>query len=189
MGPAAILSILVKAQGVEATEAQLSALNAAGKKAATGLGQTEAAAKRTGGAHLKAAKAVAGFVGAYAAVSTLHKSVDTTEALGKSTLALNKSFGLATKTASEWAAVAGSRGVDGKQLAMGFKTLSSSAQSAAGGSKTAIAQFKQLGISQAELTKHSGDLNWMLKNVSDGLGALPGGTQKANLQSKLFGRS
>jgi hypothetical protein len=82
--------------------------------------------------------------------------------LAKTTLQLSKNFGLTTKQASEWAAVAKTRGVDGKQLTMGFKSLSTAIRGAGEGSKAQIKAFNDLGISQQTLKAHGNDLNFML---------------------------
>jgi hypothetical protein len=59
------------------------------------------------------------------------------------------------------------------------------------GAKTSaqIKLFEQLGISQYDLAKHGDDMEWVLNRVSDGLGRLPAGTDKAAISAKLFGRT
>jgi hypothetical protein len=69
-----------------------------------------------------------------------------------------------------------------QQQALAFETLTSKSS---GNVKT----FNQLAISQVQLRKHGDDLNWVLHAVSDGLGKLPAGTDKAAIQAKLFGRT
>lgn len=49
--------------------------------------------------------------------------------------------------------------------------------------------FDELGISQRALAKHGGDLQWVLEHVSDGLAAMPSGTDKAAISARLFGRT
>jgi SLT domain-containing protein len=194
--PAAILSVLVKTQGAQAAAAQLMEVDTAAKRASGSMDKASASAKGHGkmlgglGHGLgSAAKGAAAFVGAYAGFHVVKESVDTTEALAKTTMTLSKNYGLATKTASEWAAVGRARDMDGKQLTMGFKTLSKQIASAASGSKTAGTMFKQLGISQKELKEHGDNLNWVMHRVSDGLGKMPGGTKKAAVMGTLFGRT
>src|SRR4051812_1057531 len=163
-------------------------------------GATAKAGKQVEGVHVRmrksfagltasAAKMGAGVVAAYASIEGGKKAIETTDELAKTTLTLHKNFGLAIKTASEWGAVAKARGVDGNKLAMGFKTLSSAVQGAAKGSKAQSDAFKTLGISAQDLKKHGGNLNTVLHMVSDGLGKMPAGTNKAAVMSKLFGRS
>jgi hypothetical protein len=69
-----------------------------------------------------------------------------------------------------------------QQQSLALDTLTSKVT---GNAKT----FAQLGISQVQLRKHGDDLNWVLHAVSDGLGKLPAGTDKAAIQAKLFGRT
>jgi 3D (Asp-Asp-Asp) domain-containing protein len=191
---------------------------------------------------------IAGAVGAVAGFATLagaEKAVGVTETLAKTTIQLGGAFGLAARDASRWAAVTQARGVEGKQLAMGFKTLSTQIRGAtqatgkqsdaldalraknavriaqaeqdaarmkdqaaarqkldrvyqaAGAAETALAGktatsaklFEQLGISQQELTKHGGDMNWMLHAVSDGLAGVSSKSEKSAIMAKLFGRT
>jgi hypothetical protein len=205
--PAAILSVVVKAVGVKATNAQLAGTSTALKSTnaqAVGAGKAmttagaastkaskrmSAASKTASTGFLTAAKHAGGLVAAYASIKGLEKSVHTTEDLGKTTLTLSKSFGLATHEASRWAAVAKARGTEGKALTMGFKSLATQTRSSAAASKYAGNAFQDLGISQKELRKHGDDLNWVLGRVSDGLKELPPGTNKAAIQAKLFGRT
>jgi 3D (Asp-Asp-Asp) domain-containing protein len=200
------------------------------------------------GASARGRGAVGGAVGAAAglvSVSAAKSAVSATEALAKTTLSLHNSFGLVIEDAGRWAAVTTARGMDGKQLAMGFKTLASQVRGAtgatnkhaealeqlrqknavrieqaeedagrskdqvgaqrkltrvreaaaaaeqalAGKSATNLKLFEQLGISQQELAKHGGDLNWVLSAVSDGLAEIPSKSDKSAIASKLFGRS
>jgi hypothetical protein len=194
--PAAILSILVKAEGVAGVSRSLTSVNeklvatdAQGARAEKRLMGVSRAGRTAGTGLAAAAKQAGAFVAAYAGFRGIEKSVETTEELGKAALTLNKSFGLATDSASEWAAVAKARGTDGQKLTMGFKQLSTQVRQAAGGSKEAVKSFKELGVSQSDLKKHGGDLEYVLKRVSDGLGEMPAGTEKAAVQAKLFGRT
>jgi 3D (Asp-Asp-Asp) domain-containing protein len=54
---------------------------------------------------------------------------------------------------------------------------------------TSTKLFAELGITQQELVEHGNDMNWVLRAVSDGLAALPTGTDKAAISAKLFGRT
>ena len=141
------------------------------------------------GSFKKAAKGAAGLAAGYASISGAKNAVKATEQLAKTTLTLNKSFGLTVKTASEWAAVAQARGADGKQMTMGFKALATQVNNARQGTEAQAKAFKQLGISQQELIKHGDDMQWVIERVSDGLAKMPTGTQKAALSARLFGRT
>jgi 3D (Asp-Asp-Asp) domain-containing protein len=201
--------------------------------------------RRTAAGVRQHAGAVVGAVAGYATLAGAEKAVSVTEQLAKSTLQLRGSFGLATREASRWAAVTSVRGVDPKQLATGFRTLSVQVRAAAGGTakqaealdalrvknavriqqaeqdaakmkdqaaareklnrvyaaaaaaekalgdrtSTSAKLFDQLGITQQELTKHGGDLHWVLNAVSDGLAGIESKSEKSAIASKLFGRT
>ena len=159
------------------------------QRAGRGMSAAQGGADRLAGSLKTAAKAAAGAALAYASISSVKDAVKTTEDLGKQTLLLNKNFGLAVNTAGRWAAVTQARGVDGKQLTMGFKALASQTRNAEQGSKGAIQAFRDLGITQQELAKHGNDFQWVLGAVADGMRKLPAGTDRAALSAKLFGRS
>jgi hypothetical protein len=137
----------------------------------------------------KIAGAAIGFGAAYAGIAGAEKAISATEELAHETLLLSKNFGLSTKAASEWSAVAESRGLAANKLTMGFKTLSTQIVAGTAGTKASKAAFDELGISTSELKAHGNDLQMMLGLVSDGLAKLPPGTQKSALEAKLFGRS
>ena len=59
----------------------------------------------------------------------------------------------------------------------------------AGKTSAQIKIFQELGISQQDLVKHGGDLNWVINRVSDGLEKLGPGTNKAAIAAKLFGKN
>lgn len=194
--PANILSTLVKIEGIGVASAQLREYDALSKKTSVGADKFTSATTAQGkaakgtGKHLgNATKAVGGMLGAFAGFSVIKSSVNATADFTKATIALSKNFGLTTKSASEWAAVAQSRGLNPKQLTLGFKTFSTQIKSAGDGSAKSADMFKSLGLSQQDLSKHGNDLNYMLAAVSDGLAKLPPGTNKAAVMSKLFGRS
>lgn len=196
MNPAAILSVVVKAQGVVATNKQIMGLNNNLKAAnATGTTTTKrmaavgASGKKASGGLLAAAKGMGAFVAAYAGLKGIEKSIHTTEELGKTTLTLARNFGVAADEAARWAAVSKSRGIDPKQLTMGFKTLSTQVRAASTGTEASIKIFRELGISQRDLAKSGDDLGAILGMVSDGIDKLPSGTNRAAIQSRLFGRS
>lgn len=136
-----------------------------------------------------AAKMGAGVVAAYASIEGVKGAVDATEELAHTTLTLHKSFGLTIKSASEWGAVAKARGADGKALTMSFKALSTAVRNAHVGSKAQVQAFNELGVSQKQLSAHGNNLKYVLDEVSDGLGHLAPGVDKAAVMAKLFGRT
>lgn len=168
----------------------------AGKTAQAGVAGTEHAFASSGkaadsyaGKLRRVAKFAAGAFAAGAVVSQAKQAINVTEELGKSTLTLNKSFGMSVETASRWAAVAKARGADGKQLTMGFKALSTQVRQANEGSKAQVEVFRELGVSAQDLRKHGDDLDWVLGRVADGMMRMPAGTERAAISAKLFGRT
>lgn len=192
--PAAILSVMVEANTGKATSSLRkfdSSLSHSSSSANKAVKTTDRLGKssRSLGTHLSnVAKYAVGAAAAYIGISEAKDAISTTEDLAKATISLNKNLGLSVKTASEWAAVAKTRGVDSQKLGMAFKTLSSQVDSAAQGSATAQKEFKRLGISQRELGKDSHNVNQLLFDVSDGIHKLGAGTARTTIESKLFGR-
>jgi 3D (Asp-Asp-Asp) domain-containing protein len=86
--------------------------------------------RRGAGAAAGRGRGVLGAAAGIVSVSAAKQAVGVTEALAKTTLGLHKSFGLIVQDASRWAAVTTARGVDGKQLTMGFKTLATQVRNA-----------------------------------------------------------
>ena len=67
--------------------------------------------------------------------------------------------------------------------------VTAAALSALSGGKKSIAMFRTLGISQDDLAKGSHDFQFLLLRVAEGLKQVHGGTKKAALAQRLFGRS
>lgn len=196
MNPAAVISTLVKAEGIAPAIAQLEEYDKVSKKTATSSDKMAAATTAQGKAakgsrqHISGAtKAMGGFLAVVGGFALVEKSVHTTEQFAHEVAGLQKNFGLSKKAASEWGAVMQARGVDSKKLAISFKSLSTAVAAGAAGSKTSTRLFGQLGISQKSLKANGNDLNKVLGLVSDGLEKLPAGTNKAAIMAKLFGRS
>jgi hypothetical protein len=126
---------------------------------------------------------------AFLSIGAAKSAIDTTAKLAKTTIALHKNLGLTNEVASQWAALALSRGVDTSTLSTSFTNLSKNVEAAGGGSKRAIAMFRELGISQDELTKGSHNFQFLILRIADGLAKLPPGTRKAAIAQKLLGRS
>ncbi len=192
--PAAILGILVKADTASAnlalakTNSELNKVHSSGTTATKTTSKLGTASSKASGFLRSAAVSAGGAALAYVSIAAAKDAITTTEDLAKATISLHKNLGLSTKSASEWAAVARTRGVDSTKLGMAFKTLATQLVSARDGSATAIKQFKKLGLSEDEIAKASHDTNFAVGAVSDGLKALPGGADKAAISGKLFGR-
>lgn len=236
------LDIIVRLRGARAAGSEAKALSAeivgvgdASKVAAAGstrfgkaTSETEKRARASGrmfgglrkgvgalgGSYFSAAKGILAAGAAFASYQGIKSSIDTTVALGKTTINLTKNLKLSTQAASEWAAVATVRGVDAKALNMSFGTLSKNIDAAtkgwgkqsaalgalgtkqadqkkrlaliAKGAGTQADAFNALGVSQKTLA--SGNFNKILGAVSDGLNKMGGGAARTALSMRLFGR-
>jgi hypothetical protein len=109
------------------------------------------ATSRLSGALKLAAFTAGSAVAAYVGISQVVGAISATEDLAKATLNLHKTFGLAIKSASEWAAVAASRGIDSKQLGMAFKALAAQFTAAGSASGKAAVNSKALASAQQGL--------------------------------------
>lgn len=157
--------------------------------------------KRVGDLARKAVALGAGF----ASIHQARQAVDTTVELGKSTIALNKSFGMEADVAANWAVVAKARGIETKSLTTGFTTLAKQVKAThtvmkpttvmkngkamtkmvrevKAGSK----ELKELGVSQKIIER--GNLQEVIEAASDGLAKMPDGAQKSATMAKLFGK-
>ena len=139
-----------------------------------------------GGGLKKAAGAAAAAATAYMGVSQISSAINATTELGKATILLHKNFGLSIKTASQFAAVAKTRGIDITSLGMSFKSLSKEVENAKNGSESSVDAFKRLGISTKDLQKQN--LEETLYAIADGMGNLGPGTEKATIMAQLLGR-
>lgn len=136
-----------------------------------------------------AVTAGAGFAAAYVGLSKAKEAVHATEELAHSTLGLERAFGLSTKAASEWSAVATARGMDPSKLSVGFTKLAKSVEAYQQGSKPAVSAFKELGLSQSDVAAGQHDFQGLLEKTMTAFGRMEGGTRKAALAQTLFGRS
>jgi hypothetical protein len=121
-----------------------------------------------------------------AAAAALKSSVATVETLAKGTAQLSRATGLDNTTASEWVSITKVRGIEAKQLTIGFVSLARNMKAAAAGSKASADAFKELGVSQEAIKR--GDAPAVLRQVSDAFSKLPDGANKAALAQRLFGK-
>jgi len=145
-------------------------------RASTKLGQT----------FRSAAGYAASAAGAYLSIQQAQVAVETTFELNKATKALVGNFGMSTKMASGFAAVAKAKGVDVMSLTMAFKTLSTQVMNAKEGTGAAADMFGKLGISANELKGMNMDQTIM--SVTDALGKMKGSGDKGAIMSQLLGR-
>jgi hypothetical protein len=141
---------------------------------------------------LHAAKSFAAAGLAFGSVEGIHKSIETTDSLVKTTVRLRSQFGLTTQSASGLAAVLQARDLQPQGLQMGLVALSRQLVSAAHGSQSAQGAFRHFGISarDARNALHSKDgLAGTFETVVDGLTKMQGGATKAALGQQLLGRA
>jgi hypothetical protein len=166
-----------------------------GKKQSKALGQMGTSSRKAAhdtrnlGSSLKtAAKAAAGAVIAYAGISQAKEAISVTEELAKATISLHENLGLSVKEASEWAAVATTRGADTAKLTMAFKTLSNQIVAARDGTETAVEMFKKLGFTEDDIARGTHNFHGLLLKTAAGLQHLGVGADKASISGKLFGK-
>ncbi len=163
------------------------------KQASTAIGQVGTEAEKTGQKAKVSWKSLAKWAGGAAAVYGAYRflkgSVKTTEELTKSALALQRQTKGDIQTSGEWAALAKTRGIQTKQLQMGFTTLSRQIEKTAAGTKKHNSALEQLGISSKNAAVQSGDVNSVLLQVSDRLSKTSNVSKKAALNQQLFGRA
>jgi len=129
----------------------------------------------------------AGAAAVGAGVKYLKDATSNTISLAKATLQLSRTTGMDTKTASEWAAVLRTRGIDVGVFSRGMVTLSKQMQAATQGSAKSVDAFKALGVSMDDVRK--GNTQKVLMEVADGLSKMSNPAQKAALTQQLLSRS
>ena len=141
---------------------------------------------RVGRGFAQHAKKIAAFGAGFASFSAIKGAVSDTVALGKATAGLQRITGLDAKTASAWVEIAKVRGVQSKQLNIGFITLARSIRAANAGSEKQTDLFRRLGVEQRVL--ESGKTAVVMNELADAFERLPNGAQKAAIAQQLFGR-
>jgi hypothetical protein len=139
-----------------------------------------------GKSYLGAAKGILAAGAAFASYQGIKSAVDMTTELGKTTIGLSKNLGLSTEAASEWAAVAKTRGVDAKALNMSFGTLSKNIDASSKAGSSQAKTFQQLGVPLQALRK--GNFQDVLGTVSDKLNKMGPGAERTAISMRLFGR-
>lgn len=176
------LDIVVRIRGGQVVSQQVKTIG----KDIEGVGTaSEKTSKKTSGLNRALVGIATGYV-AFKGAAYLKGAVNYTTSLSKATLGLQRVSGMDTQAAAGWVAVAKERGVESKQLNQGFITLAKNIHAAAGGSKSAMTAFRDLGVSQNDLI--SSNPAQILSQMSDVFATLPNGTEKAALAQKMFGR-
>jgi hypothetical protein len=138
------------------------------------------------------AKGVAAAGLAFGSVEGIKRSIEATDSLVKTTVALHNQFGLTIESASSLGAVLQTRSIDPSSLQMGFRTLSRQMVQASHGSKQAAGAFRILGFNQAQLHKlitSPDGLNVAFQRLSGYLTDASGSPRKAALGTQLLGRA
>ena len=134
------------------------------------------------------AKWAGGAAAIYGGYRFLKGAATATEELGRSTLALTRTTGMDTKSASEWAGVLKSRGVQTNMFQRGLVQLSKEimkTKTTGGIGKTAL---EQLGLSAGDAAIQGGNVQKVLMEVSDALTNTTNPAKRAALAQKLLGR-
>lgn len=153
------------------------------EKAAATTGRLTTAYKELG-SH---AKLAFGLVGA-GAIFGVETAIHNTEELSKTTTGLSRNLGFSTAAASRWGAVAQAREIDTKSLNMAFGSLSTKMVEAGRKGGTLLTPFHQLGISQEEVQKGAGNLQWGLMRVVKALGEEEGGAKRSTAAKAILGK-
>ena len=98
-------------------------------------------------------------------------------------------IGISKQAYQEWSYVLGQNGMDISRLETGMKSLLSSMDSAASGTKSAQANFDTLGVSIYDATGKLKDQETMLQETLYALANMENGTEKARLATELFGKA
>jgi len=102
---------------------------------------------------------------------------------------LSQKTGIAVEDLDALGYVAEQNGSNLDAVAGALGKLAKNMAEAAGGSKEAVATFKQFGISQAEIKNGSITTTEALARISERLGAMPDGWQKTAAAQQVFGKS
>lgn len=98
-------------------------------------------------------------------------------------------LGIPIETLSKLRHAADMSGVGVEQLSVGLKTMSRQMAEAAGGSKTALKIFDDLGVSAMNADGSLRSTEEVMSDVAESLSKMPDGAQKTALAMKLFGES
>jgi phage-related protein len=172
---------------VEGDEQFVQAMQRSGG-AAQGAGtQAEEAGK-------SAKKGAAGLVVAAAAATAMYKgynflkgAINTTVQLSKNTAAFSRVSGLSQKQSQAWVLTAQERGIQTKQLGVSMATLGRQLGGVTQPTKSTMAAFDQLGLSQKALMGMP--MEQRMGAIANAFQKLPNGVDKAALSQRLFGRS
>lgn len=176
------LNIIIRVRGGQVASSEIKGVATATEQVGT---QTEKTSKKTSALRSQLGTLATGFA-VYKGAQYIKNAIKTTTDLAKATAGLQRITGMDAQTASGWVAIAKERGIQSKQLNMGFITLARQMSGAANGSKSAAAAFQALGLNAAALKQQTPQVQMGM--LADSFKALPAGVDKAALAQKLFGR-
>lgn len=102
---------------------------------------------------------------------------------------LSGKIGISKTAFQEWDYVLAQNGVDAEKLQVGVKTLTAQMDAVNDGNKTAIARFKELGLSVKDSEGKMKSQEQMLKETITALANMENGTEKAKLATEFFGKA
>lgn len=193
MTPAAVVSTLVKLEGMDPAVTKLKQYDRLGRKAAASGDRFTSATRAQGKAvqgttkHLSSAvKVVGSLVGAYGAYRIVKSAVTDTMALAGATMKLTAITGMDAKETSKWIELFKARGVGIRAVSVGFITLSRNMRNAMDGSAKAADAFKELGISQDTIRR--GNVEEVILQTADSFKKMKNPAERAALAQQIFGR-
>ena len=177
------LNILVRVEGARQASTEISSV---GQATAHVGKQTEETSKKTKALRSTLGTVATGFL-VYKGAQWIKGAVTETTNLAKSTLVLSRITGMDTHTAGGWVALAKERGIQTRQLNMGFITLAKQSQKLAEGSKTTVEAFQRLGISAKQWQGLNTEQR--MEALADSFQHMRNPAERAALAQQLFGRS
>ena len=147
-----------------------------GNALAKGIGT----AAKWGTAIVGAATAVSG-----AAMGVASKAAESADQIDK----MSQKIGISTDSYQEWSYIMGQNGMDIDKMQTGMKTLVTQMDKAAEGNKTAKEAFKALGIEVQNADESLRSQEEVMNEVIMALANMDDTTERARLQSELFGKA
>src|SRR5215831_15061009 len=177
------LNILVRVEGAKEASTEISTV----AHATGGVSkQTEEASKKTAGLRKTLSTVATGFL-VYKGAQWIKGAVTETTELAKSTAGLSRITGMDAGTASAWVALAKERGIQARQLNMGFITLAKQSQKLSEGNKKAAETFARLGVTAKQW--QSLNTEQRMELLAQQFQKMRNPTERAAIAQTLFGRS
>src|SRR5215831_3276903 len=177
------LNILVRVEGARQASAEITSVSHATAQVGK---QTEETTKRTSALRKTLTTVGTGFL-AYKAASWIKGAVTHTTELARSTNSLQKITGMDAKTAAGWLVLAKERGLQARQVNMGFITLARNTEKLNEHSKTTVKAFHDMGISAKQWQGLNSEQR--MTRLADAFQHMKDPAQRAAVAQQLFGRS